>query len=221
LLWVVTAAAGSVQDAEGAKAASLDAMLAEALEANRQLSELVSAVAENARLRARGAERDAEFERMRADLADLRRMELIRALYAAHDRPAAAWQENAAPAAKEKPAASEKEAAAGRMEKAREVWDSAIGAIDEARKEQAQAPGLQELDECGRTAESPSPGRPWNGYLPPWNASPDDLSAGHSPRQADNTKQETRSPAWPTPNATPTIGTPFHRTFEYLATVTV
>ena len=65
-------------------------------------------------------------------------LELIRALYAAHDRLAAAWQENAAPAAKEK------EAAAGRMAKAREAWDSAIGAIDEARKKQAQAPGLQE-----------------------------------------------------------------------------
>jgi transposase len=75
LLWVVTAVAGSVRDAEGAEAPSLDAMLAEALEANRQLSELVSAVAEeNARLRARDAERDAEFERMRADLAVLQRM---------------------------------------------------------------------------------------------------------------------------------------------------
>jgi transposase len=75
LLWVVTAAAGSVRDAEGAEAPSLDAMLAEALEANRQLSELVSAVAEeNARLRARDAERDAELERVRADLAVLQRM---------------------------------------------------------------------------------------------------------------------------------------------------
>ena len=53
-------------------------MLAEALEANRQLSELVSVVsAGNAVLRERNArllERDAEFERMRADLAVLQRM---------------------------------------------------------------------------------------------------------------------------------------------------
>lgn len=65
-------------------------------------------------------------------------LELIRALYAAHEHLAAAWQENAAPATKEK------DAAAGRLEKAREAWDSAIGAIDEARRKQAQAPGLQE-----------------------------------------------------------------------------
>jgi hypothetical protein len=50
-------------------------MLAEALEASRQLSELAGGLAEeNARLRARDAERDAEFERMRADLAVLQRM---------------------------------------------------------------------------------------------------------------------------------------------------
>jgi hypothetical protein len=44
LLWGVAAAAGSVRDEEGAEAPSLGAVLAEALEANRQLSELVSAV---------------------------------------------------------------------------------------------------------------------------------------------------------------------------------
>jgi transposase len=50
-------------------------LLAEALEANRQLSELAVGLAEeNARLRARDTERDAEFERMRADLAVLQRM---------------------------------------------------------------------------------------------------------------------------------------------------
>src|SRR5262245_47224998 len=50
-------------------------MLAEALEASRRLSELAGGLAEeNARLRARDAERDAEFERMRADLAVLQRM---------------------------------------------------------------------------------------------------------------------------------------------------
>jgi transposase len=65
-------------------------------------------------------------------------LELIRALYAAHDGLAAAWQENAAPAAREK------EAAASRLEAAYAAWDDAIGAIDETRKKQAQAPGLQE-----------------------------------------------------------------------------
>jgi hypothetical protein len=50
-------------------------MLAEALEANKQLSELAGELAEeNARLRARDAERDAQLERMRADLAVLQRM---------------------------------------------------------------------------------------------------------------------------------------------------
>jgi transposase len=67
-------------------------------------------------------------------------LELIRVLYAAHEHLAAAWQENAAPAAREK----EKEAAAARLETAREAWDTAITAIDEARRKQAQAPGLQE-----------------------------------------------------------------------------
>jgi transposase len=65
-------------------------------------------------------------------------LELIRALYAAHDRYAAAWQDAAAPAAREK------EAAASGLDAARAAWDDAITAIDEARKKQAQAPGLQE-----------------------------------------------------------------------------
>jgi transposase len=63
---------------------------------------------------------------------------LIRDLYAAHDRLMAAWQDNAAPAAREK------EAAAARLETAREAWDDAITAVDETRKKQVQAPGLQE-----------------------------------------------------------------------------
>jgi transposase len=64
-----------VPGTEGAEAPSLEVMLAEALEANRQLSELAGGLAEeNARLRARDAEREAEFERMRADLALLQRM---------------------------------------------------------------------------------------------------------------------------------------------------
>jgi hypothetical protein len=157
LLWVVTAVAGSVQDAEGAEAASLDAMLAEALEANRQLPELVSAVWWSsdfyAVYQSAGKKADSlvnlycwahvRLHFVRAGDASPVKLkywtrawlELIRALYAAHDRLAAAWQENAAPAAKEE------EATAGRMEKAREEWDSAIGAIDEARKKQAQASG--------------------------------------------------------------------------------
>jgi len=75
LLWVVAVAAGVIPGAEGAEAPSLEVVLAEVLEANRQLSELAGGLAEeNARLRARDAERDAEFERMRADLAVLQRM---------------------------------------------------------------------------------------------------------------------------------------------------
>jgi hypothetical protein len=81
LLWVVAVAAGVVPDAEGAEAPSWG-MLAEALEANRQLSELAEgALEENARLRAelaevlaRDAERDAELERLRADFTVLQRL---------------------------------------------------------------------------------------------------------------------------------------------------
>jgi transposase len=62
----------------------------------------------------------------------------IRDLYAAHDELMAAWQEAAAPPA------WGKQASAGRLEKAHEAWDAAITVIDETRKEQAKAPGLQE-----------------------------------------------------------------------------
>ena len=62
----------------------------------------------------------------------------IRDLYAAHDELMAAWAGTAAPAPQEK------EAAAGRLEKAYAAWDTAITMIDEARKKQAEAPGLQE-----------------------------------------------------------------------------
>ncbi len=65
-------------------------------------------------------------------------LELIRGLYAAHDGLMAAWQESAAPAARDK------DAAAARLETAREAWDDAITLIDETRKKQMQAPGLQE-----------------------------------------------------------------------------
>jgi transposase len=74
LLWCVAVAAGVVLDAEGAEAPSWE-LLAEVLEANHQLSELASGlIEENARLRARDAERDAELERLRADLAVLQRL---------------------------------------------------------------------------------------------------------------------------------------------------
>ena len=70
-----------VRDAEGAEA-SLREALAAALEANRQLSELAERLREEnaglreqvARLLERDAERDAELEELRADLAVLQRM---------------------------------------------------------------------------------------------------------------------------------------------------
>ena len=65
-------------------------------------------------------------------------LERIRDLYPAHDELMAAWQDAAAPAAQEKAAA------AARLEKADEAWDDAITVIDEARKKQMAAPGLQE-----------------------------------------------------------------------------
>ncbi len=65
-------------------------------------------------------------------------LERIRDLYAAHGQLTAAWQGAAAPAPQEKAAA------AARMEEAYEAWDAALAVIDESRKKQAQAPGLQE-----------------------------------------------------------------------------
>ncbi len=65
-------------------------------------------------------------------------LERIRDLYHAHDEVMAAWQDAAAPAPRDKTAA------AARLEKAREAWDTAITEIDEARKKQMAAPGLQE-----------------------------------------------------------------------------
>jgi transposase len=81
LLWCVAVAAGVVRDAEGAEAPSWE-VLAEALEANRQLSELAGGLIEDnallreqvARLAERDAERDAEMERLRADFAVLQRL---------------------------------------------------------------------------------------------------------------------------------------------------
>jgi transposase len=65
-------------------------------------------------------------------------LERIRDLYAAHGQLTAAWQDAAAPAPQEKTAA------AARLEEAYQAWDDALAVIDEARKKQAQAPGLQE-----------------------------------------------------------------------------
>jgi transposase len=65
-------------------------------------------------------------------------LELIRDLYAAHARLTAAWAAAAAPAPREAAAA------AARLGEAGAAWDEAIGAIDEARKKQMAAPGLQE-----------------------------------------------------------------------------
>ena len=62
----------------------------------------------------------------------------IRDLYSAHDELMAAWQDAAAPAPRGK------EAAAARLDAAYADWDDAIAVIDEARKKQMQAPGLQE-----------------------------------------------------------------------------
>jgi len=64
-------------------------------------------------------------------------LDRIRDLYAAHETLMSGWSEAAAPAPREK------EAAAARLEAAYAAWDTAIAAIDEARKKQMTAPGLQ------------------------------------------------------------------------------
>ncbi|MGH3407626.1 MAG: IS66 family transposase [Streptosporangiaceae bacterium] len=65
-------------------------------------------------------------------------LERIKALYAAHEELMTACGDAAAPA----PQAAQ--AAATRLEEARAAWDQALAVIDEARKKQAKAPGLQE-----------------------------------------------------------------------------
>jgi transposase len=65
-------------------------------------------------------------------------LERIKDLYAAHAQLTAAWAQAAAPAPREAAAA------AARLEEASAAWDKAIGVIDEARKKQMTAPGLQE-----------------------------------------------------------------------------
>jgi transposase len=65
-------------------------------------------------------------------------LDRIRDLYAAHDELMAAWHQAAAPAPREK------EQAAARLDGAYAAWDQALAVIDEARKKQMAAPGLQE-----------------------------------------------------------------------------
>jgi len=65
-------------------------------------------------------------------------LQRIRALYAAHEQLMTAWNDAAAPAPQGNTAA------AVRLEEAYAAWDTAITAIDEARKKQTTAPGLQE-----------------------------------------------------------------------------
>lgn len=81
-LWCVAVAVGVVRGVGEAESSLLDAQLAAALEANRLLVETVGELreenawlrAENVRLGERGAERDAELGKLRADLAVLQRM---------------------------------------------------------------------------------------------------------------------------------------------------
>jgi len=65
-------------------------------------------------------------------------LERIKNLYAAHAQLMTAWAEAAAPAPREAAAA------AARLEAAGAAWDEATGVIDEARRTQMNAPGLQE-----------------------------------------------------------------------------
>ena len=64
-------------------------------------------------------------------------LERIKDLYAAHEELMAAWNDAAAPAPRDKTAAA---APAGRRAAA---WDAALTVIDETRKKQMAAPGLQ------------------------------------------------------------------------------
>ena len=64
-------------------------------------------------------------------------LERIKSLYAAHGELTAAWQDAAAPAPRDTTAAA-------RLDAAYAAWDEAMAAIDQARKKQAAAPGMQE-----------------------------------------------------------------------------
>lgn len=63
-------------------------------------------------------------------------LDRIKALYAAHGQLMAAWNAAAAP--------RQAAGAAARLDEAHAAWDDAIGTVDEARKTQMTAPGLQE-----------------------------------------------------------------------------
>ena len=65
-------------------------------------------------------------------------LDRIKTLYAAHAQLMAAWEDAAAAAPRECAAA------AARLEEAGTAWDEAIAVIDEARRKQMTAPGLQE-----------------------------------------------------------------------------
>ena len=65
-------------------------------------------------------------------------LERIKDLYAAHAQLMTVWAQVAAHAPREAAAA------AARLDEAGAAWDEAIGVIDEARKKQMNAPGLQE-----------------------------------------------------------------------------
>jgi transposase len=65
-------------------------------------------------------------------------LDRIKDLYAAHAQLMTAWAQAAAPVPREAAAA------AARLDEAGAAWDKAIGVIDEARKKQMTAPGLQE-----------------------------------------------------------------------------
>jgi transposase len=64
-------------------------------------------------------------------------LDRIKDLYAAHEQLSAASAEAAAPAARQA------DGGAARLEDACTAWDTALGAIDEARRKQMAAPGLQ------------------------------------------------------------------------------
>jgi transposase len=86
-------------------------------------------------------------------------LERIRDLYTAHDGLMAAWQDASAPAPQDRTAA------AARLEKAHEAWDTAITVIDEARKQQMQAPGLQEPAKKALATLD----REWDGLIAHWD----------------------------------------------------
>lgn len=66
-------------------------------------------------------------------------LDRIKDLYAAHDELMAAWQDAAAA-----PAPRDRPAAAARLDQAYTAWDTALTVIDQTRKKQMAAPGLQE-----------------------------------------------------------------------------